>query len=263
MDLSDLAGRTFGPSPLAVTPERVADFVGATGDDPERWIGHAPPAFASAALFVVAPSLLDELSGRSVIHGEQAFSWHAPFAVGDTLEVVGTVSRVRERAGIVYVGFDVEAHSGGAPVMGGSALFLVSGDALAAEADYERPEPPQAHRGDPGRGQRAASRADLVRYAAASRDWNPVHWDHAAAVAAGLPGVVVHGLLQAAWATQAVTSGVEGPVPLSYGRFRFRSPLFPARPVDVATEGEGPQVTVSVSDPDQEYLNARIELANG
>jgi acyl dehydratase len=263
MDISELVGRTFGPSSLGVTPERVTDFVVATGDDVERWVRHAPPAFASAALFAVAPSLLDELAGRSVIHGEQAFSWHAPFAVGDTLEVTGTVSRARERSGIFYVGFDIEAHSGGAPVMGGSALFLVSGDSLAADADYERPEPPQSHRGDPGPGQRAASRADLVRYAAASRDWNPVHWDHGAAVAAGLPGVVIHGLLQAAWAMQAATATAEGSRPLSSGRFRFRSPLFPARAVDVAAEGEGPQVTVSISDPDQEYLNARIELSDG
>ncbi|NIP92489.1 MAG: hypothetical protein GWO24_03050, partial [Akkermansiaceae bacterium] len=50
---------------------------------------------------------------------------------------------------------------------------------------------------------KSASRADLVRYAGITRDFNPIHWDHEAAVEAGLPGVIVHGLLMASWVTQA------------------------------------------------------------
>jgi acyl dehydratase len=42
------------------------------------------------------------------------------------------------------------------------------------------------------------SRQDLIRYAAASGDFNPIHYDSAAAEAAGLPGVVVHGMLNMA-----------------------------------------------------------------
>jgi acyl dehydratase len=77
---------------------------------------------------------------------------------------------------------------------------------------------------------RSASRIDLVRYAGASHDFNPIHWDHAAAVAAGLPGVVVHGLLQSAWLTQGVER--TGAIPAS-ARFRYRAPLRPAVPVTV------------------------------
>lgn len=264
MDLDDLAGRRFGPAPLVISPERVTDFVEATGDDAERWTAHAPPAFASAALFVVAPNLLHELAGRSVLHGEQAFSWQRPFAVGDELEVVGTVSRARERSGVLYVGFDIEAGSDGGPVLSGSALFLVSGEALPTESAYEHPEPPHSYRGELSPGQRAASRADLIRYAAATRDWNPVHWDHDAAVTAGLPGVVVHGLLQAAWALGEAAKLRSDPRPVAAARFRFRAPLFPARPVDVVgSEGDGGVVEVSIRDPDQEYLNARVELNDG
>ena len=35
---------------------------------------------------------------------------------------------------------------------------------------------------------------DLVRYAGASGDFNPIHYDHHAALAAGLDGVIAHGL---------------------------------------------------------------------
>jgi acyl dehydratase len=37
-------------------------------------------------------------------------------------------------------------------------------------------------------------RADLVRYAGASGDFNPIHWSDAAARGAGLPGVIAHGM---------------------------------------------------------------------
>lgn len=38
-------------------------------------------------------------------------------------------------------------------------------------------------------------RADLVRYAGASGDANPIHWSDRAALDAGLPGVIAHGML--------------------------------------------------------------------
>jgi acyl dehydratase len=93
-----------------------------------------------------------------------------------------------------------------------------------------------------------------------TRDWNPIHWDHDAAVEAGLPGVVVHGLLQMAWAFQAASEMRPGPAPLASGRARFRSPLFPARPVSMMTESSEASTVVSVHDEDREYLNAHIEL---
>jgi acyl dehydratase len=71
---------------------------------------------------------------------------------------------------------------------------------------------------------RAASRADLVRYAGASQDFNPIHWDHVAAVGAGLPGVVVHGLMQSAWMCQAAE---RHGAPVGSARFRYRAPLRP------------------------------------
>lgn len=39
------------------------------------------------------------------------------------------------------------------------------------------------------------TRADLVRYAGASGDFNPIHWSDRVAGAVGLPGVIVHGML--------------------------------------------------------------------
>jgi acyl dehydratase len=79
-----------------------------------------------------------------------------------------------------------------------------------------------------------ASRLDLVRYAAASRDWNPIHWDHWSAVAIGLPGTIVHGLLMTAWMAQLAARYSTADLPLESLAVRFRKPLRPAVPASVS-----------------------------
>jgi acyl dehydratase len=260
MNPADLADRTFGPDSLRVCAENVSDFVAATGDDPQRWAEFAPPGFMATALFVVASDLLRQLAGHSVIHGEQTFTWHRPFVIESELEVRGVVSRVRERGGVDFVSFAVDVTDAKGAVAEGSSLFLISGDFAGQPGTEERPEPKPEDDGSPGPGQLGASRADLVRYAAATRDWNPIHWDHESAVAAGLPGVVAHGLLQASWAFIAAARLRTGERPLAAARVRFRNPLLPAAPVTVAVEEEGVVANVAIGDGAVEYLSARIEL---
>ena len=38
------------------------------------------------------------------------------------------------------------------------------------------------------------ARADLVRYAGASGDFNPIHWNERFATSVGLPNVIAHGM---------------------------------------------------------------------
>lgn len=260
MEPADLVDRSFGPHSLRVCVENVSDFVKATGDDPERWKESAPPGFVAAALFVVASDLLRRLADRSVIHGEQTFTWHRPFLMESRLEVRGTVTRVRERGGVDFVTFVVDVTDDRGSVAEGSSLFLISGDFAPGAGGAERPEPAPEDDGGPGPDQVSASRADLVRYAAATRDWNPIHWDHEAAVAAGLPGVVAHGLLQAAWVFAAAARTRSGEAPLRSARVRFRNPLLPAVPVALTVEETDGSANVAIADDDVEYLSARIEL---
>jgi hydroxyacyl-ACP dehydratase HTD2-like protein with hotdog domain len=242
-----------------VSPDSVRDFVALTGDDLDRWVDSAPPGFAAAALFAVAPDLLAELYDHSVIHGEQVFTWERPIRSDASFEVNGVVTKVRDRGGVFFVTFEMNAKDDAGTVMTGRSLFLASGETLAAGgAEFIRPEPPHSYRGDLSDQEVAASRADLVRYASATRDWNPVHWDHEAAVAAGFPGIVVHGLLQAGWALRAAGESVAGEAPFSTARFRFRNPLLPARPVSLTVSEEDETLDVVIFDEDVEYLTATI-----
>jgi acyl dehydratase len=258
---ADLLEQPFGPQHFRVCVENVADFVRATGDEMERWELAAPPGFMAAALFVVASDLLRQLSDHSVIHGEQVFNWHRRLGMESELDVTGKVSRVRERGGVDFVSFDVHVVDDTGPVADASSLFLVSPKSETGEEVEERIEPDPEDDGSPGPGQVGVSRAGLVRYAAATRDWNPIHWDHRAAVAAGLPGVVAHGLLQSAWALAEASRLRPGDAPLRSSRVRFRNPLPPATPVSIGLEESDDGAVVAVEGDGVEYVNARIEFS--
>lgn len=50
------------------------------------------------------------------------------------------------------------------------------------------------------------TRADLIRYAGASGDFNPIHWSDRIAHSVGLPGVIAHGMYTMALAGRALTT---------------------------------------------------------
>lgn len=260
MDFSTLEGNTFGPYSLRVCREKVSEFIDATNMDPEEWTTAAPPGFLAAALFVVAPDLLSQLTSYSVIHGEQTYQWHGALPVEADLQVSGVVTRVRERGGAYFVGFEMTVVAKDATVAAGTSLFLVSRVEPGSTDPAPRAITDPLDTGGPKAGQRSASRSDLVRYAAATRDWNPIHWDDGSAAAAGLPGVVVHGLLQAAWALDAAGRKAAGEVPFSFAKIRFRNPLMTAHPVDVSVAGDGVRKTVAIFDADTQYLTVQIDM---
>jgi acyl dehydratase len=83
------------------------------------------------------------------------------------------------------------------------------------------------------------TRADLVRYAGASGDRNPIHWSDRVATSVGLPGVIAHGMYTLALAARAVDTWAGGP-----GRVRELGAKF-TRPVVVPDDDEGAEVQVA------------------
>lgn len=69
------------------------------------------------------------------------------------------------------------------------------------------------------------TRTSLVRYAAAAGDFNPVHHSDHAARAAGMAGVLAHGMLTLGLAVELVTDWAGGPDTLVSVRVRFTRPL--------------------------------------
>lgn len=71
------------------------------------------------------------------------------------------------------------------------------------------------------------TRTDLVRYAGASGDFNPIHHDQAFAEAAGNPTVFGHGMLTAGFLGKCVTDYIGGPQNLRRFKVRFATRVWP------------------------------------
>jgi acyl dehydratase len=83
------------------------------------------------------------------------------------------------------------------------------------------------------------TRADLVRYAGASGDFNPIHWSDRFATKVGLPGVIAHGMFTMALVGRAVTAWAGAPDAVVEYAVRF------SRPVPVPDTDEGTEVVVN------------------
>ena len=70
------------------------------------------------------------------------------------------------------------------------------------------------------------TRTDLVRYAGASGDFNPIHHDEGFARAAGNPTVFGHGMLTAGLVARCITDYV-GPANLRRYKMRFATRVWP------------------------------------
>ncbi len=245
MSLADLAGTTYGPVSMKISAAKVAEYVDVTGDDADRWIEHAPPSYAGALLFVMAPRFLWASDVRPytkvLVHSDQRFEWHTPIPVGERVDVSAVVARVRARGPMHFVTFAASVSAYGKPMIDSESTFLMAAEGEARDvADEGEPavgfSAPSKRVGriehaGPGSNlpslSKSASRADLVRYAGASGDFNPVHYDHDTALEAGFGGVIVHGLLMGAWMAQLAAATASRPDPLQELKLRFKNALRP------------------------------------
>lgn len=99
------------------------------------------------------------------------------------------------------------------------------------------------------------TRDTLVRYAGASGDFNPIHWNEKFALEVGLPDVIAHGMFTMAEAVRVVTDWVGDPgAVVEYG-VRF------TRPVVVPNDGTGAVIEVSAKIGDKLDGNrVRVDL---
>lgn len=114
------------------------------------------------------------------------------------------------------------------------------------------------------------TRTDLVRYAGAGGDFNPLHHDEVFATGAGYPSVIGHGLLTAGLAGSALAAAV-GPLSLRRYAVRYTGQVFPGDVLTIVVRGTGASegrrhlsVTVDARSPDgveRGVLTATAEAA--
>lgn len=112
-----------------------------------------------------------------------------------------------------------------------------------------------------GRREIPVTRTDLVKYAGASGDFNPIHWNNDFAVSVELPGVIAHGMFTMGAAVQLVVDWAGDPGALVDYQTRFTKPV----PVSDTTGTDAPgavlEVVGTIGALDAEARTARVDLA--
>lgn len=98
-------------------------------------------------------------------------------------------------------------------------------------------------------------RGDLVRYAGASGDFNPIHYRDDIAAEVGLPGVLAHGMLTMGLAVQPVVDWAGDPALITDYQVRFTRPVI----VDPVA-GADLEISAKIAAIDAETGTVRADL---
>ncbi|WP_372669607.1 MaoC/PaaZ C-terminal domain-containing protein [Amycolatopsis kentuckyensis] len=235
------------PVSFEVTRSRLVEYAAATNDPiPAHASGDvASPVFAIVPVFqsllepaleVVPPSLF----GR-VLHGEQDFRFHRPIRPGDSLvsraKMTGYEGLPKGTRATVYL----ECRSGDELVNEQYVTFFVRG----FDAGEKRGTLGPSHRSSPS-GPPVAKVGQHVdddqtfRYGPAAGDPMPIHLDEEVARAAGLPGIIAHGLCTMAFTSWAVLTSVAPEGRLRRLAVRFAAPVLPGQDLSTSIWAVGP-----------------------
>jgi acyl dehydratase len=113
-----------------------------------------------------------------------------------------------------------------------------------------------------GRTSIPVTRQDLVKYAGASGDFNPIHWNEAFARQVELPGVIAHGMFTMGAAVQLVTDWIGDPAAVVDYQTRFTKPVVVEDTTgDQTAAGAVIEVAGVIGALDPENSTARVDLA--
>ncbi|MFJ7218654.1 MaoC/PaaZ C-terminal domain-containing protein [Amycolatopsis sp. NPDC098790] len=235
------------PVSFDVTRSRLVDYALATNDPiPAHVSGDvASPVFAIVPVFqsllepaleVVPPSLF----GR-VLHGEQDFRFHRPIRPGDSLvsraKMTGWEGLPKGTRATVYL----ECRSSdGALVNEQYVTFFVRGFDTGSKVGELGPSHRGSHSGSPIA--QVAQHVDddqTFRYGPAAGDPMPIHLDEEVARAAGLPGIIAHGLCTMAFTSWAVLTSVAPAGRLRRLAVRFAAPVLPGQDLSTSIWAAG------------------------
>jgi acyl dehydratase len=234
-------GKWSEPVRFAVSAERIAEYARATNDPIAAHLAGdvAPPVFAIVPVFesLMAPVLEVvplPLFGR-VLHGEQDFRFHRPIRPGDELvsrsKMIGFEGLPNGTRGCAYMETrDAE----GELVNEQFITFFVRGFDEGRKVGELSPDHRVAHTGEPVADvTQHVDEDQTFRYGPAAGDPMPIHLDEEVARAAGLPGIIAHGLCVMAFTSWAILESLGGSDVTRLRRLavRFAKPVLPGQDI--------------------------------
>ena len=104
------------------------------------------------------------------------------------------------------------------------------------------------------------TRTDLVKYAGASGDFNPIHWNEAFATGVELPGVIAHGMFTMGSAVQLVSDWAGDPAAVVDFQTRFTKPVLVTDTTGTPEPGATIEVSGTIGKLDADAGTARVDL---
>lgn len=239
MKLSELQGRSYPSFRYEVAREKVRELAAALGDaaTPDTGPLVAPPTFTILPALRWDRGVLTEGAlPDHLLHTGQTFVLHRPVEVGMALLCEQRIDRVVERSTVTLVTVTTACRDDSGPVADLSTAIVVpatvtpdSAKAAARPEEVPAVAPPPAD-ADPGTVvpllDVVVDQALVLRYAAASGDLNPLHWDAAHAARVSPTGAVVaHGMLALGLAASALARWAGSPAAVTELSGSFRAPL--------------------------------------
>ena len=238
----DALSRWTEESVLRVDAGQIQAYAAATNDDsPRARAGEvAPPVFAIVPVWErlqeSAQSVAPEEARSLVVHGEQDIFIHHPIEAGMELLTRASPIGVHVKDSGTTVVLKTESRDGAGRLLNEQYVTEfyrgVSGGEGGGETAPDHRAPDEAEPDAELTYQ--VDEDQTYRYAEASGDDHDIHLDEQAARAAGLPGIIVHGLCLMAFAGRAVleSQGRDDPADVSRLAVRFSRPM---RPGDALT----------------------------
>lgn len=231
---------------FTVERSRIAAYAEATNDPIEahRSGDLAPPVFAVVPVSQAESGVIVEArepaarltpeEENKVLHVGHDIVIHRPIEPGMNLRMRGTTIGIKAKSSGTLLVNKVETEdASGAPVNVQYFSLLYLGVRTDASGGEEAP-PTGVESTDSEPIAEVVQRLDsdqTFRYAPASGDDFPIHLDHDFAVAAGMPGVIVHGLCTMAFVSHAAIERLSDGDPRCLRRLavRFAAPAFPGQ----------------------------------
>ena len=287
-----LVGAVTAPHTMAVDGRATMAFAAGIDDTSPAYLDTTRPGGVVAhPLFMVgpewpvvleagrlAPDVLTRDEAKVGLHLTHDLVIHRPVRPGDVLTTTATVASVTaHRLGAFEILHLATTDQHGAPVTSTDFGMLFPGvPAIGDDGEPLTPPEPSRHRSagpaTPDQPRLAVLRplsgATAHIYTECARIWNPIHTDPAAAQAAGLPAIILHGTATLAMAISAVVEYVADGDPTRVRRVRARFAAMVTLPstIEIRVGDPGPTAADgrSVAGHDQvpfEVLNQAGELA--
>lgn len=237
--------------PCPVTSEGAAAYAAATNADLAAYAGAgamAPPMFGVAfSVKALSAPLFDpelRVDMMRLVHGDQDMRFVAPVRPGDVITSTSKVIDILDKTTGELLVVEVSSkNQRGEPVLEATSGLFVRGPRKkeSLEADKrEREAEEAAWRAQPvaWTASQVVDADQSLRYADASGDHNPIHKDQAMAKAAGLPGIILHGLCTMAFVHNAAVRQVGGePTKVRRVAVRFNRPVLMGDTLTIEARG--------------------------